>query len=150
MEEAAGALGVHRNTVRHWIKDGLSTIDTRRPTLILGRHLAAFLQARRAKNKRPCGAAQIYCVRCRVPVRPAGDMVEYKPVTATLGNLVALCPSCESLIYRRINFTKLGEVCASLDVSIPEGLLHIGKGESPSVNSDLIEVRSDHDDAQRG
>ena len=45
--------GIHRNTVREWVKRGLPTSDDRRPMLILGRDLAAFLQARRAKNKRP-------------------------------------------------------------------------------------------------
>ena len=47
VEEVASLLGVHRNTVREWVKRGLATIDRKRPMLIHGRDLAAFLQARR-------------------------------------------------------------------------------------------------------
>ena len=70
VEEVATLLGVHRNTVREWIKRGLPTCDGKRPLLILGRELAAFLQARRAKNKRACLPGEIYCVRCHVPRTP--------------------------------------------------------------------------------
>ena len=48
IEETARTLDVHRNTVRHWIKDGLPVIDRRRPALILGSHLAEFLEIGRA------------------------------------------------------------------------------------------------------
>ena len=56
VDEVACLFGIHRNTVREWIKRGLPTSDDRRPMLILGRDLLAFLQARRTKNKRPCQA----------------------------------------------------------------------------------------------
>ena len=36
VDEAARLLGVHKNTVRSWIKRGLPTVDNRRPILILG------------------------------------------------------------------------------------------------------------------
>jgi hypothetical protein len=45
VEEAARTLGVHKNTVRAWLKRGLPTIDAERPTLILGRELAHFRRA---------------------------------------------------------------------------------------------------------
>jgi Helix-turn-helix domain len=36
VEEAADALGVHKNTVRMWIKGGLAVADNRRPTVMSG------------------------------------------------------------------------------------------------------------------
>ena len=36
VEEVAGLYGVHRNTVREWVRRGLPTIDDRRPMLIVG------------------------------------------------------------------------------------------------------------------
>ena len=90
MEETANLYGAHRNTVRQWVKQGLPTCDDRRPMLILGRHLAAFLQARRLKNKRTCKPGEIYCIRCRVPRNPAGNMAEWRPLTPVLGHLWAL------------------------------------------------------------
>ena len=137
VQEIGALFGVHRNTVREWIKRGLPTTDCERPLLILGRGLAAFLQARRSKNKRTCQEGEIYCVRCRVPRNPAGEMAEYQPVTADLGNLVGICPCCESMMYRRVNLAKLEQVRGKLDITMPQALPHIGDSALPCVNSDL-------------
>ena len=59
VEEVAVVFGVHRNTVREWVKRGLSTNDSRRPMLILGADLRAFLSARRMKNKQTCQPGEI-------------------------------------------------------------------------------------------
>ena len=72
VEEIASLFHVHRNTVREWVKRGLPTCDDRRPMLILGPELAAFLQARRLKNRQTCAPGELYCVRCRAPRVPAG------------------------------------------------------------------------------
>lgn len=137
VEETAALFGVHRNTVREWVKRGLPTIDDRRPMLILGRDLVAFLRARRAKNKRTCQPGEIYCVRCRSPKAPAGDMADYEPVTATLGNLIAICSECEAMMYRRVSLVKLEQVRGKLDITMPQALPHIDESARPSVNSDL-------------
>ena len=148
VEEVAGVFGVHRNTVREWIKRGLPTIDLKRPMLILGRDLAAFLQARRVKNKRTCQPGEIYCVRCRVPRNPAGSMADYLPVTATLGNLIGICPCCETMMYRRVNRAKLEQVRGKLDITMPQALSHIDESAQPSVNSDLKQEQANHAHAQ--
>ena len=118
--EVAKLYGVHRNTVREWIKRGLATTDLRRPLLILGCDLAAFLLAKRRKNKRPCLPGQIYCVRCRLPKEPAGGLAEYQAATLTQGNLVGICPNCDMMIYRRVSLEKLPLARGELDVSLPK------------------------------
>ena len=148
VEEVASLLKSHRNTVREWIKRGLPTNDQRRPALILGRHLFAFLQERRAKNKRPCQPGQIYCVRCRTPQKPAGGMAEYQALTAKHGNLVGICPCCECMMYRRVSLAKLEVVCGTLDLALPKALLRIGESCLPSVNSDFKPQARGHDNAQ--
>lgn len=137
VEEVANLFGVHRNTVREWIKRGLPICDTRRPLLILGRELAAFLLARRAKHKQTCKPGEIYCVRCRTPKVPAGGMADYQPLTTTTGNLIGICPTCDALTYRRVNFRKLLEVSGELEVTLPQALRHIDESNSLCVNSDL-------------
>ena len=137
VEEAARLLGTHKNTVRAWVRAGLPTCDSKRPTLILGRDLAAYLQARRTKNKRPCQLGEIYCVRCRAPKQPAGDMAEYQPITEQLGNLEGICPDCDLMIYRRASMAKLAEIRGNLDITFAEAQRQVNESEQPSVNSAL-------------
>ncbi len=137
VDEIAKLYGVHKNSVRSWIKGGLPTTDDRRPMLILGRDLVAFLHARRVKNKRPCRPGEIYCMRCRAPQKPAGDMAEYQPITATSGNLIGICPCCESMMYRRVNLARLAQVGANLDITMPQAPPHIDESPQPCVNSDF-------------
>jgi Helix-turn-helix domain len=137
VEEIARLLGKHKNTVREWTKAGLPTIDIKRPTLILGRELIAFLQARRAKRKQPCGPWQMYCVGCRTPKFPAAGMLECQRLTEKVGNLTAICPDCHSLMNRRVSLARIGEFRGKMDLTSQQALRHIGEISQPSVNSDL-------------
>ena len=137
VEEVAAVCGVHRNTVRQWIKTGLETLDAHRPVLIQGTTLRLFLEVRRNQNKRPCLPGEMYCLRCRAPQRPAVDMVDYEELTATQGNLVGICPVCDLIMNRRVNFSKLVAIAGGLDIRLPHALLHIDESSKPCVNSDL-------------
>lgn len=122
VEEISRLFGSHKNTVRHWIKEGLPTIDDKRPKLILGHDLVAFLKVRRAKNKKTCKPGELYCVRCRTPKPPAGDMAEYIPITEKFGNLIAICPACDAIMNRRVSLARIGEFRGKVDISFPEAL----------------------------
>ncbi len=137
VEEAANLFGIHKNTVRQWVKRGLPICDSKKPMLIHGRDLAEFLQVHRTQNKRPCQPGELYCVRCKTPKAPAGDMAEFIAVTASLGNLIAICPTCEALMNRRVSLAKLELIRGKLDITMPQALQHIDESFQPSVNSDL-------------
>lgn len=147
--EIAKRLGVHRNTVREWIRCGLPTIDHTRPTLILGDDLRTFLKARRLKHRRPCRPGEIYCVRCRVPRTPAGNSVIYQPQTDTLGSLVGLCSECDTMIYRRVNPANIEQVRGKLEVVLPKASRHLDESAQPFVNHNLRDGTGDHEEAQR-
>ena len=137
VEQAARRLGVHKNTVRAWIKVGLPTIDDRRPILILGSDLIAFLRARRARKKRPCSPGQMYCFRCRAPKFPAGDMAEYIAITEKVVNLTAICPDCTSMMHRLVSRAGLESFRAKMDITFPQALRRLSESNQPTVNSDL-------------
>ncbi len=137
VEEIAKLFGIHKNTVRHWVKDGLATSDDKRPMLILGHVLVAFLQARRLKNKQSCRLGELYCVRCRLPKSPAGDMADYVPITEKFGNLVAICPDCGALMNRLFSLAKIGQICGKMDISFPEEVRQLIESANPTGNSDL-------------
>src|ERR1700712_3370009 len=133
--EIARLFTVHRNTVRQWIKAGLAICDDKCPLLIRGRDLREFLHAKRKKNKCPCGPGEIYCVGCRAAKLPAGNMADYRPVSPTLGVIQGICPTCESMIYRRVNLLKLNLIRGSLDILLTQEHSRITPSQTPFVNS---------------
>lgn len=134
--EVADLYDVHKITVREWIKAGLPTLSDQRPMLILGGDLAAFHQARRTKNKQKCKPGEMFCVKCRAPKMPDGE-AEYQPKTATLGNLVGICPDCYTIMNRRVSLAKLGQVRGQMDITMPQALRHIYESGDPTVNIDF-------------
>lgn len=147
VDEIAKLYGVHRNTVRAWITRGLPKVDERRPVLVLGSHLAAFLEARRTVNKRPCGPGEIYCLRCREPRHPAGGVVSYHPLTPTQGNLVGRCGCCGAGLNRRASLAKLPLFQGDLQVTVQQAPGHIDESPQPSLNSDFNPDGQDHANA---
>jgi hypothetical protein len=135
--EIASCCGVHKNTVRQWIKQGLPVVDGGRPVLVLGRDLRKFLEDKRSANKRVCRQDEIYCVRCRCPKVPAGNMVDYVPSGATAGAVIGICPDCELMMYRRTSLPKLEQLRRTLDVTLPKAHSRIGDSINPFVNSDF-------------
>ena len=134
IDEAARLLSVHKNTVRAWIRSGLQTADDRRPTLILGRHLKAFLNNRRRRKKQTCGPDQMYCLRCRSPKDPAGQLAEYIAITAISGNLRGYCPDCDGVMHRRVSREKLLAVTENLKVTVAQAQETLKDSNAPSQN----------------
>jgi len=137
VEDIAHLYGVHKNTVRAWVKGGLPTCDDRKPMLILGCELRTFIRKKKTRNKQKCHPWEFYCVRCRKPQSPAGGMAEYEPQTATKGRLIALCPACEGIMNKYSSLTRLKLLERKLDISLPKALKHINKSDNPLLNSDF-------------
>jgi excisionase family DNA binding protein len=134
VEEIARLLGVHKNTVRNWLKLGLAAIDDRRPILILGRELSRFLHERRQKAKQSCGPGRIFCIACRAPKVPSGKIADCTPIGRLAGNLCGICPDCDRLIFRRVNLTKIDAVRGELEITLTQRPSSIGESAVPSVN----------------
>jgi len=131
VEEIARLFGIHKNTVRSWLKDGLESIDHRRPTLIFGKELSRFLQERRQNAKQSCGPGRIYCVACRAPKAPAGNMADCIPMSTSAGNLCGICPDCGRLIYRRVNLGNIDAIRGNLEITVTQPRPRIGESAVP-------------------
>ncbi|TAJ24768.1 MAG: DNA-binding protein [Nitrospirae bacterium] len=127
---------VHRNTVRSWLKQGLRAIERVWPTLVLGAELRRFLTEKQGRRKRRLQDGQMYCMPCREPRSPALDMAEYVPLSPTGGNLKALCPECETWMYRRVRPSDLDRLKAILDVTVTPADEPLRQTSHPSVNHD--------------
>jgi hypothetical protein len=135
--EVAHLFGVHRNTVREWIRRGLPTCDQHRRTLIVGRALAEYLKKRREQRRTRCGADEMYCMRCRQARRPVENAANYVPRTSMLGTLVGACPACAAVMHRTVNLAKFADSGSKLVVTPPIAQRDIGDTCVPFVNSDF-------------
>jgi Helix-turn-helix domain len=96
--ETSLLVGVHRRTVREWIKRGLPVLDQKRPLLIHGSDLKSFLANRKQRRKQPCQPGELFCVKCRTAKVPAGGLADYIPISPTRGSLSGICPTCNAII----------------------------------------------------
>lgn len=134
--ELADLLGVHKNTVRHWIKDGLPLVDGARPILICGSDFQAWWGKRQKAAKRPCRPGQMYCLKCRAAKAPALGMVEYVATNAITGNLKALCETCGTMMHRRTRLDGIAARMPGLDVRRTVAPFSIVARAQPSPNCD--------------
>jgi len=116
ISEAAKLLDVSKHAIRRWIDAGLPLIERKRPYLIQGGDLRAFLKERQPR-KQPCRAGEIYCVKCRAPKRPAFDDAQFIPKTPTTGLLAGFCPTCGTMIYRLTKTASLDAAAGDLKVA---------------------------------
>lgn len=137
VEEVARLRGVHKNTVRSWLRQGLPSLKERRPQLILGRDLSEFEANRQQERKRPCGPGQIYCMRCRMPRNPAPGTIRYLPSTTGAGCISATCLDCHSSVFRRISMASLERESANWGITLPKAQEHIVESDQPSVDCDF-------------
>jgi hypothetical protein len=137
--ELADTLAVHKNTVRLWQREGLTSLDGGRPALFHGGTVRRFLTLRNAGRKRPCPAGTFYCFRCREPKRPAGGTVEYVARRANTGDLRGRCETCGTTMHRRARRAAISDVMPGIAVAIREGDQRLSDGPSPSLNCDNSE-----------
>ncbi len=136
-EELAVVLGVHKNTVSTWVKNGLPCLKEKRPFLILGAEARAYLQQQRTVKKQQCQSNELFCMRCKAPTRPAENFVEYLPLSATKGRLTGFCEHCESVVNKFVRYDSLERYSVLFDLSVPKALEHINDCDNPLLNSDL-------------
>src|SRR5262249_46289529 len=131
----------------NWFRHGLEPIDDKRPILTRGQELRRFLIERRARAKQTCGRGRIYCLPCRAPKVPAGNMAECVLTGDNTATLQGICPDGNRMIYRRVNPQKLDVVRGGLDVTITQARPRIGESAVLSVNCDSRDKAQAHENA---
>lgn len=133
-KDLADKLGVHKNSIRQWQRDGLQPNDNTRPYLFHADTVRAFLAKRSAK--RHCPPGTIYCFRCRDARSPAGAMVDYVPKTPTRGNLSAICATCDTIMHRAASLASLATIMPGIDVQVSRAPSRLIGKPYPSLNCD--------------
>lgn len=136
--QLADVLGVHKGTVRNWLKAGLPAADGSRPILIHGDEFQAWWAEKRKAAKCPCKPGQLYCFKCRDPRRPAEGMVDYTAKNAISGDLTAMCETCGTIMHRRAQLASLSSIFPNLEVRHTVADPRIRERASPSLNCDKM------------
>lgn len=70
LPEIAAKLGMTKKSLYRWVDEGLPVVTgQKKPILIRGDDLKAFINARNSKNKVKLKRHEFYCLRCRAPRR---------------------------------------------------------------------------------
>lgn len=107
VEEVAKLYGVHKKTVRNWIKNGLPVFNEVRPLLILGTDLRLFLQQKRDKSRSQCKEGEMYCLKCRAPRKPNTEAVKFIQSEHGIGRMFARCSRCGSKVNKFYSLRQL-------------------------------------------
>lgn len=119
--EAANVLGVSVGTVRGWVRSGLPAMISRRPFLILGSELRAFLDARRQKAKAPLQVDELFCLTCKAARKPLGLMVDVHDQSVKTLRLEGLCEVCGGICNRMVSRAQVGQIQLIFDVASKDG-----------------------------
>lgn len=144
VEEVARLFGVHKQTVRNWIDAGLPALASKRPILIHGSDLRQFHDHRRKEQRQKCRPGELFCLKCRAPKRPAGDMLDYLPMSLVSGNFRGICPTCNGLIHRRVSLARIDAAKGACIVEYPHGQQRLTNTSDPSLDCHLAAASSDH------
>jgi Helix-turn-helix domain len=114
--EIAKLFGIHRNTVRHWLKEGLVPIDDHRPILVSGSVLRAFISRRQEARKRNCGPGEFFCFRRHAPRKRWGGMANFSTHNSKIAKAIAFCSVCETGMHQMIAGAHLSKFIAQLSL----------------------------------
>ena len=136
IQAVAKLLGVHKNAITRWRKDGLKAIDGQKPYLIRGSDLIAHLNAKQSARRATCKPDKFSCLRCRAPREPLGDMIDIIPHAPKTVNLRALCAVCEGTMRRITSIQKLDDLRRRF-VTQTLAPKRMGDDAEPRLNGDL-------------
>ncbi len=139
IHETSKAINVHKNTINHWIKEGLKPIDAQRPLLFHGSELRRFISARQISRKQVCAIDELYCLKCHAPRKAKNGSIKLEICNQKTGNLIGECVECGTHINRRISLAKrdIFENAHGLKKQAPTHLIEM---QSNSLNCAKSEV----------
>ncbi|MBN8649750.1 MAG: hypothetical protein J0L55_17520 [Caulobacterales bacterium] len=105
--EISRALAIHKNTISHWVREGLRPMDNQRPELFHGSELVRFIKLRQQKHKSICAENEMYCLKCRAPRTAIIGSVSIEKPNEKTANLIGKCCVCSNTMNRRISVAKV-------------------------------------------
>jgi hypothetical protein len=117
LKQISEMFNVHQRTVQEWKKEGLKTISSEKPFLVMGYDLKEFLKEKLKTRKTKLDANQFYCTRCRKAVTSKDNSVSVNKLSKTIGkygfNCIAVrghCQICGAKLNKFSHFGKITEL----------------------------------------
>lgn len=133
--EAAKVLGIHKNLIGQWIKQGLPVNKDQRPYLVRGNDLIHFLGTRQRGRRRQCASDEFYCFKCRAPRKAYENIVDIEFTGPTRFRLKGICAVCNTPLNKMQGVGKLPEIEKAFHVQQVAGR-HISGCAFPNLNRD--------------
>lgn len=92
-----------------------------KPHLVHRADLKSFLDKYVQRAKRSLKPNEVYCLRCRDAVRPAGDRADYVSNGEGNGRLSGICPRCEGMAHRLMSTRSIHAVAPDLLIGFEGG-----------------------------
>ena len=135
-------IGLHTQTVRKWIKNGLKTIGTGKPALVYGNDLIAYLKKNNTANKCKTEFDKFFCMGCQDARYIFQNKITITQKSQFL-HIKAICRTCKKPMfknYKLSDFSKLKNKFVLVDVSqlydceISSGKTHIHAQKQDGLN----------------
>jgi hypothetical protein len=109
---------LHPQTIRKWIKNGLSTVDTKKPALVYGNELISYLKKNNNTNKCKTEFDEMYCMRCQdaQPVFRQNVSIEQKRQFLKVQGACRQCKQPMFKNYKLLSFKALRKKFRLVDV----------------------------------
>lgn len=141
--EVSEALGVHPKTVRNWIRAGLPVADTKRPLLINGAELKAYLKQKRKAIMFDCEEHEMCCFRCKQPMKPSIESVLFIAQPAGMVHMTGECEECGCRVNKYVSWRNVNDIWLELKGKLPIAEKHLILREKALLNCPLNAVSDD-------
>jgi hypothetical protein len=88
--------GIHPKTALAWLKKGLEAIDNKKPILVYGYNLKAFLGNLNKLNKCSTSFEEMFCMKCKEPRSPLKKQIQLEQFEQKFLKTKALCQTCKT------------------------------------------------------
>jgi len=126
-------LGLHPQTVRRWMKNGLKKTDNRKPALVYGNDLITYLKSNNSKNKCKTAFDQLYCTSCQDARHIFQNKIHVEQKAQSL-LVTGVCRTCKNKMRQFYKFTDICQLKAKFKLV---GVLELYDCEHPHDKTHL-------------
>ena len=135
IEDICNMYSMHPQTVRKWIKIGLRTIDSKKPSLIHGSDLKKFLEKHNEKLKKHLDFEEFFCVTCKEAHIPLFRKV-YLEQNHQFIKAKGVCPITKKIMNRSYKLADYPQLKKNFSL---EEMARLYDSSNPTLNTKIGE-----------